>query len=44
MKFKKYYIVADTREQFKNESQKSNHIYNDHPSKEPDIPLNSLEE
>ncbi len=34
MKFKKYYIVADTREQFKNESQKSNHIYNDHPSKD----------
>lgn len=34
MKFKKYYIIADTREQFKNESQKSSHIYNDHPSKD----------
>lgn len=34
MKFNKYYIVADTREQFKNESQKSSHIYNDHPSKD----------
>lgn len=32
MEFKKYYIVANTREEFKNESQVSIYPYNDHPS------------
>lgn len=32
MKFQKYYIVADTREQFENEAFASPRIYNDHPS------------
>lgn len=32
MKFQKYYIVADTREQFENEAYTSTRIYNDHPS------------
>lgn len=32
MRFEKYYIVADTREQFENETI-SSQIYNDHPSK-----------
>ncbi len=34
MKFKKYYIIADTREQFDNESNSAIHPYNDHPSAE----------
>ena len=34
MRFKKYYIVANTREQFENESKLSNRPYNDHPSLE----------
>lgn len=34
MNFKKYYIVADTREQFDNESHSAVHPYNDHPSAE----------
>ena len=32
MGFDKYYIVANTREEFKNESTISRHSYNDHPS------------
>lgn len=34
MAFEKYYIVANTREQFENESKQSNRPYNDHPSLE----------
>lgn len=34
MKFNKYYIIADTREQFKNESLVSSRPYNDHCSNE----------
>lgn len=34
MDFKKYYIIADTREQFENESNSSLRPYNDHPSTE----------
>lgn len=34
MKFNKYYIIADTREQFKNESSVSSRPYNDHCSNE----------
>lgn len=32
MNFKKYFIIADTREQFKNESSSAICPYNDHPS------------
>ena len=34
MRFKKYYIVANTRDQFQNESKKSVRPYSDHPSRE----------
>lgn len=34
MEFGRYYIVANTRDQFTNESNQSNHPYNDHPSLE----------
>lgn len=34
MKFNKYYIVADTRNQFPNESKRSIRPYSDHPSRE----------
>lgn len=33
MKISKYYIVANTREEFANESSLTKHIYNDHPSR-----------
>lgn len=34
MNFQKYYIIADTREQFENESNSTLRPYNDHPSAE----------
>jgi D-alanine-D-alanine ligase len=34
MKFKNYYIIANTREQFANESKQSQKPYSDHPSSE----------
>ncbi len=34
MEFKKYYIVANTRDQFENESEQSMRPYSDHPSPE----------
>ena len=34
MKFKKYYIVANTRNEFQNESLQSSRPYSDHPSEE----------
>lgn len=34
MEFKQYYIVANTRDEFTNESEQSSQPYNDHPSRE----------
>ncbi len=34
MEIKRFFIVANTRDQFENESKQSNRVYNDHPSLE----------